>query len=380
MMLDQVPAVLCSTDRELRVTLLSSSAGTGLSGAGLGHSRSRFAGTPLSALAEVLPFLPVPAFQRALRGESVTAEVQRDDRTLEFFIEPLRDGANGITGTVGVGIDVTERKRDDQARAFYAAQLRERNEMLLRSNQELDEFAYIASHDLREPLRGISNYASFLLEDHGDHLNADGQSKLETLKQLAQRMDALIESLLQFSRAGRVDLAVQETDLNEVVTEVLESLRISLEMKHIEVRFDHSLPTLRCDRVRLAEVFRNLITNAIKYNDKTNKWIEIGVKELEPLAAGELGRTESRVLYVRDNGIGIAPQHHEAIFRIFKRLHSRDKYGGGTGAGLTIVKKIVERHGGRVWLESAPGQGSTFYFTVGDRAGVLTDAASALIR
>jgi PAS domain S-box-containing protein len=380
MMLDQVPAVLCSTDRELRVTLLSSSAGTGLSGAGLGHSRSRFAGTPLSEVAEVLPFLPVPAFQRALRGESATTEVQRDDRTLEFLIEPLRDGAGVILGAVGVGIDVTERKRDDQARAFYAAQLRERNEMLLRSNQELDEFAYIASHDLREPLRGISNYASFLIEDHGDHLDADGRSKLETLKQLAQRMDALIESLLQFSRAGRVDLAVQETDLNEVVAEVLDSLQISLEMKHIEVRFDHSLPTLRCDRVRLAEVFRNLITNAIKYNDKPHKWIEIGVKELEPPAPGERGRRGARVLYVRDNGIGISPQHHDAIFRIFKRLHGRDKYGGGTGAGLTIVKKIVERHGGRVWLESAPGQGSTFYFTVGDRAGVLTDAASALIR
>ena len=370
MLLDQVPAVLCSTDRELRVTLLSSSAGTGLSGTGLGHTRSRFAGTPLAQVAEMLPFLPVAAFRRALRGESATAEVQRDDRTLEFLIEPLRDGANGVSGTVGVGIDVTDRKRDDQARAFYAAQLRERNEMLLRSNQELDEFAYIASHDLREPLRGIHNYASFLIEDYADRLDADGRAKLETLKQLAQRMDALIDSLLQFSRAGRVDLAVQETDLNEVVSEVLESLRISLEVKHVEVRFDHSLPTLRCDRVRIAEVFRNLITNAIKYNDKPHRWLEIGATESEP-----------RVLYVRDNGIGIPPQHHEAVFRIFKRLHGRDKFGGGTGAGLTIVKKIVERHGGRVWLESVPGQGTTFYFTVGERAGVpAATAASALIR
>src|SRR5262249_9098587 len=135
-------------------------------------------------------------FRRALAGESVTAEVQRDDRTLEFHIEPLRDPGGGIAGTAGVGLDVTERKRVEQAHEFYAAQLRERNEMLLRSNQELDEFAYIASHDLREPLRGIHNYASFLIEDYGAGLDADGRAKLETLRQLSQRMDALIESLL----------------------------------------------------------------------------------------------------------------------------------------------------------------------------------------
>ena len=380
MMLDQVPAVLCSTDRDLRVTLLSSSAGTGLSGSGLGHNRSRFAGTPLPEVAELLPFLPVPAFRRALHGDSATAEVQRDDRILDFLIEPLRDPAGAITGTVGVGLDVTERKRVEQAQEFYSAQLRERNELLLRSNQELDEFAYIASHDLREPLRGIHNYASFLIEDYADRLDPDGRSKLETLRQLSQRMDALIESLLQFSRVGRVDLAVQDTDLNEVVAEVLESLRISLETKHVEVRFERTLPTLRCDQVRFAEVFRNLVTNAIKYNDKPRKWLEIGVMEAEPCARGETGRPPPLVLFVRDNGIGIAAQHHEAVFRIFKRLHGRDKYGGGTGAGLTIVKKIVERHGGRIWLESVPGQGSTFYFTVGDKAGVAAVSAGGLIR
>src|SRR5262249_46788465 len=144
--------------------------------------------------------LPVGAFRRALEGGSVTEEVEWDGRTFEFHVEPLRGEGGAIVGTVGVGLDVSERKRVEQAQDFYAAQLRERNEELLRSNQELDEFAYVASHDLKEPLRGIHNYASFLIEDFAGQLGAEGRARLETLKTLTQRMDALIESLLQFSR------------------------------------------------------------------------------------------------------------------------------------------------------------------------------------
>ncbi|HKB41007.1 MAG TPA: ATP-binding protein, partial [Gemmataceae bacterium] len=358
MVLNQVPAILCSTDHRLRITLLTCSVGTGLSGLNL--NLPRFTGTSLRD-PDAPTFLPASAFERALQGESVTAEIQWEDRILEFHIEPLRGEASAIVGAVGVGLDVTEHKRIEKAREFYAAQLRERNIELSRSNQELDEFAYIASHDLKEPLRGIHNYASFLIEDYGERLGNEGRAKLETLKHLTQRMDALIESLLQFSRVGRVDLAVQNTDLNEVVEEVLASLQISLEEGRVEVRFGRTLPHIRCDRVRIAEVFRNLFTNAMKYNDKPKRWVEIGMTA-----------TPSPVFYVRDNGIGIAAQHHEAIFRIFKRLHSRDKFGGGTGAGLTIVKKIVERHSGRIWVESTPGEGSTFYFTIGEKTPVVS--------
>ena len=116
---------------------------------------------------------------------------------------------------------------------------------------------------------------------------------------------------------------------------------------------------MRADRVHVGEIFNNLIVNAIKYNNKDEKWIEIGCD------VSDEGTTQQPVFYVRDNGIGIAPQHHEAIFRIFRRLHGREEYGGGTGAGLTIVRKIVERHGGRIWLVSQPGAGSTFSFTLG---------------
>jgi PAS domain S-box-containing protein len=365
--LNQVPAILCSTDSRLRITLLTCSAGTGLSG--LGQEMTRFTGVRLGS-EESPPFLPEQAFARALQGESVTAELAWEERTLEFHIEPLRS-AGVVVGTVGVGLDVTERKRAETAQEFYAAQLRERNEQLSRSNQELDEFAYVASHDLKEPLRGIHNYASFLIEDHAERLGPDGRAKLETLKQLTQRMDALIDSLLQFSRVGRVDLAVRDTDLNEVVDEVLASLQINLETTGVKVRFARDLPVVRCDRVRIAEVFRNLVSNAIKYNNKSEKWVEIGGKHIIPGEApgGENGPAPEWVFHVRDNGIGIPPQHREAVFRIFKRLHGRDKFGGGTGAGLTIVKKIVERHGGRIWIDSTPGEGTTFSFTMGEPPG-----------
>jgi light-regulated signal transduction histidine kinase (bacteriophytochrome) len=250
--------------------------------------------------------------------------------------------------------------RDSEARTrAILAELQERNAELLRSNQELDDFAYIASHDLKEPLRGIHNYATFLVEDYADKLDEEGRSKLETLKLLTQRMENFIDSLLEFSRVGRLDLALGQTDLNVILAEVLDSLHITLQERHVEARIPRPLPTVRCDRVRIGEVFRNLISNATKYNDKPEKWVEIGYtngSDPQPLPP---------VFYVRDNGIGIRQKHFEAIFRIFKRLHARDNFGGGTGAGLTIVKKIVERHGGRVWIESTPGEGTTFFFTLG---------------
>ncbi len=230
------------------------------------------------------------------------------------------------------------------------------NTELERSNVELDAFAYAASHDLKEPLRGIHNYTSLALREVGDTLPAPTRSRLDTVVRLTQRMESLINSLLHYSQVGRTELSLRETDVNEVVAQVLEVLRPRLEEARVEVRITGPLPPARCDRVRLAEVFTNLITNSIKYNDKAERWVEIG--------AGPDG-VESHVAYfVRDNGIGIRPEYHDTIFRIFKRLHGRDKYGGGTGTGLTIVKRIIERHNGRIWLESTPGQGSAFFFTL----------------
>jgi light-regulated signal transduction histidine kinase (bacteriophytochrome) len=191
---------------------------------------------------------------------------------------------------------------------------------------------------------------------------------LERLPKLCRRLESLIDDLLRYSRLGRVDLAIQKTDLNHVVNEVLDRLRIGLNENHINIQLTGQLPELNCDRSRVGEIFSNLVSNAVKYNDKEEKQIEIGYSGNFP-KDGEKKRGFRKewdypFFYVQDNGIGIKEQHLDRIFTIFKRLHGRDKYGGGTGAGLTIAKKIVERHGGKIWAESALNQGTTFFFTL----------------
>lgn len=248
-----------------------------------------------------------------------------------------------------------------QARAASLSQL---NAELARSNDELDSFAYVASHDLKEPLRGIHNYSIFLLEDYAAQLDADGVDKLQTLVRLSQRMESLIESLLQLSRVGRVDLAVQPVHLQEVVEEVVDLLHPRLAQLQTTVQLDTELPTINCDGVRIREVYHNLLTNAMRYHDAPECRVNIGVAPAEIRGPRGTGSPTHYVFYVRDNGIGIDPRHHDSIFRIFKRLHGQDKYGGGTGAGLSIARKMIERHHGEMWVDSVPGSGATFYFSV----------------
>lgn len=276
-------------------------------------------------------------------------QIQTRDSDLQRAKEELEERVR--ERTLELRQELIERLRTEQ-------ELEKRNDELHQSNKELDDFAYIASHDLKEPLRGIHNFSTFLLEDYADKLDEDGRSKLQTLTRLTRRMETLIDSLLHFSRLGRVDLAIDQVDLNGIVREAVDSLDINLKEAGIELRIPRRLPTVRADRARVGEIFYNLIVNAMKYNDKERKWIEVGFLEEDP-----------PVFYIRDNGIGIQEKHFDSVFRIFKRLHGRDKYGGGTGAGLTIVKKIVERHNGKIWVESTYGEGTTFYFTLEEDKG-----------
>jgi signal transduction histidine kinase len=232
---------------------------------------------------------------------------------------------------------------------------------LERSNQELDDFAYIASHDLKEPLRGLFNHASFLLEDYQDKLDEDGTRRLKRLAHLSQRMERLVNDLLYFSRIGRAELAVQETDLNNVIVEIRQMMEALLTERHARIIVPRPLPHIICDKPRVTEVFRNLITNAVKYNDKADRRVEVGFLETVKTREG----LEHNVFYVKDNGIGIEAEFHEEVFRIFKRLqNASDGQEAGTGVGLTFVKKIIERHGGRIWIESEPGKGTVFYFNL----------------
>ena len=296
-------------------------------------------------------------------GREVTGR-RKDGSTFPMDLAVSSFHLAGARAFAGLVRDITARKAAEAQIKFYAEALQAQNTELQRSNQELDDFAYIASHDLKEPLRGIHNYSSFLIEDYADKLDDDGRNKLETIKRLTQRLEDLINSLLKFSRVGRLDLAVQETDLSDVIAAVQDSLAINLRERGVELRVPRPLPSVRCDSVRIGEVFRNLIANAMKYNDKPVKWIEVGYVVAQPLDGEETDRGKT-TFYVRDNGIGIPEKHLDAVFRIFKRLHSRDKFGGGTEVGLPIVKKIVERHGGRIWIDSRFGEGSSFNFTLG---------------
>ena len=247
-----------------------------------------------------------------------------------------------------------------------AERLADLNADLTRSNEELDAFAYVASHDLKEPLRGIHKYAHQLLEDAA-FLNEEHRRKLEGLMRLTLRMDSLLDSLLRFSRVRMTALAFEEVDLNEVAAEAMEMVGSRAAEGQMALVVPRPLPPVVCDRVGCREVFVNLLSNALKYNDKLEKRIEIGYirpDEVHPRPGCPSESVGQVLYYVRDNGIGISPQHYEQVFTIFKRLHARDAYGGGTGAGLTIVKKLVERHRGQVWLDSTPGEGSTVYFTL----------------
>ena len=234
------------------------------------------------------------------------------------------------------------------------------NRELDTSRNELDSFAYIVSHDLKEPLRGINNYASFLLEDYRDRLEADGQAKLQTLMRLSDRMQQLIDSLLHFSRMGRMELKLEPIDMGKVLAGVMDIFGQQLANEKVQLQMEDNWPSVSGDELRVSEIWMNLLSNALKYNDKPVKVLRLGYRKARE---GEVSPS-GYVFYMRDNGIGVDRRHHEDIFNIFRRLHGRDAYGGGTGAGLTIVKKIVERHEGEVWLESQPGKGTTFFFSL----------------
>lgn len=236
------------------------------------------------------------------------------------------------------------------------AKLTRAQEALRVAQREMDEYTYVISHDLKEPLRGIEAFSKFLVEDYRDQLDEDGRHHIDVIRNSALRMQRLINDLLRFSRLSHQKGALAPVGLNAMLLHVKLNLQYALEQKKVDLRIQN-LPTVVCDATAITEVFHNLISNAIKYNDKPNPIIEVGYHEQ---TNPETGKPEY-VFHVRDNGMGIKPEYFEKIFQLFQRLQRDDE---GTGIGLTIVKRVVQWHGGRVWVESEPGKGSTFYFTL----------------
>ena len=264
-------------------------------------------------------------------------------------IEELAQGFNTMAGELKGLYTNLENKVKERT-----AQLAEANEALARTNKELDDFTYIVSHDLKEPLRGVKAFTKLVIEDYSGKLDNEGKEYLKTISDSSARMTRLIEDLLNLSRIGRIKNVEPDIDLNEALSDVKKNLVYALEERDVSLAIKPDFPKVTCDRIRIIEVFSNLVSNAIKYTKKDTKpVIEIGWSD----------KKDSYEFYVKDNGIGIEKQYYDRIFQIFQRLHAKGEYEG-TGAGLTIVKKIVENHGGRIWVESKVGEGSAFYFTL----------------
>jgi PAS domain S-box-containing protein len=276
-------------------------------------------------------------------------------RHCEVTAAAVRDESGAVLEWVGMVRDRTEQHESEDLR------LRQTQE-LARSNRDLEDFAYIAAHDLKEPLRGIRLIVSFLEEDGRGKVDEDAARRMAQLQELCARMQGLLDSLLESAKVSSAALVIEDVELTRPAAEGLQLVGARAQEPGVEVRIDDSLLGVRVcgDAQRLAQVFSNLISNGIKYNESSPRVVEVRV---EPTPAGEPPGMVT--VCVSDNGIGVPADKHEAVFRMFRRLHPRECYGGGAGAGLSIVKKIVERHGGRVWLESAgPGQGASVRFTL----------------
>ena len=282
---------------------------------------------------------------RALRGEYIWNQILpivKGDGTRGFIsvnAAPVKDSAGEITAAVAIGTDVTD--------------LMHIQKELRRSNDELGQFAYIASHDLQEPIRSIMTNLTILERRHGKELNDDDVKGYisDSIRQ-AKGMRELISDLLQYSRANSAEMQFDMVDLNSIANSVIDTLQNTIIKKQAKITVNR-LPTVCGNKMQLTQILQNLISNAIKFQDSDLPIVEVSA----------LQNPREHIIFVRDNGIGIDPEHIDELFQMFNRLHPKHEYEG-TGIGLAICKKVIEKHGGRIWVESLPGKGSTFYFSL----------------
>ena len=280
----------------------------------------------------------------------VTTEAGLEQRYYSYVFQPLRDEGGVVYGLMTHGVNVTREVRTRHQLETRTETLARLAAALKRSNEELDAFAYAASHDLRGPLRGIANLAQWIEEDltATESLKPDTRDMLALMRSRMHRMEALIEGILQYSRAGRVAERAEVVDTRRIVDDVVDLMTISPPAR---VVVEGAMPTIESAVPPLQQIFMNLIGNALKYNDAP-----------EPLVRVRAADHGDFVQFtVQDNGPGIPPEYHERIWGIFQTLESRDKVEG-TGIGLSLVKKLAESQGGRAWVESAPPDGATFHF------------------
>jgi len=262
---------------------------------------------------------------------------------LEVSTWPVFNDDGEITGSVHIGKDVTRRRKIRQERDELLAELEAKN-------RELRDFAHIVAHDLKAPLRGVDSVAKWILEDYGETLDEQGKKQLQLLGNRVRRMHKLIDGILQYSKLGQNKAKQVEVDLNELIPDVIDAVNAP---NNITITIANRLPTILCEKTQITQVFQNLLSNAINYMDKAQGRITISCTD-----DGNYWKFS-----VTDNGPGIEEKHFDRIFKVFQTLTPRDE-SERTGIGLSVVKKIIELHGGRIWVESEPGRGSSFYFTL----------------
>jgi PAS domain S-box-containing protein len=305
-----------------------------------------------------------------LESERVHRNGTRYDVSVVY--SPLRDPNGRVVGISSVVRDIGERKRAEAAMQQVNATLEQRvhertaeleeanrklaeaNRQLERANRELEAFSYSVSHDLRSPLRALDGFSRILLEDYSDRLDDEGRRFLNLVRDNAQRMGALINDLLAFSRLSRQPLEKRRVDAHAIAQQAWDELRGEAEGRDVRVTIG-PLPECEADPSLLRQVFLNLLSNALKYTRR---------REHAVIEVGATGAPGSPVYFVRDNGVGFDMKYAGKLFGVFQRLHRADEYEG-TGVGLALAQRIVTRHGGRIWAEAAPDRGATFSFTIG---------------
>jgi PAS domain S-box-containing protein len=322
-------------------------------------------GFPISqVLSEHPDLVKMLEIKKPTRDEVKFTSPDNTTYVFDAFISPLHDRHNRLTGRLLVARDITKQKQmETELRKAYetlelrvqqrTAELKSANSELENQNAELERFTYTVSHDLKSPLVTIQGFLGYLEEDIAAGNLRRVRQDIKRISKAVDSMNYLLRDLLELSRIGRLMNSPEDIPFHEIAQDVLEILHGQLDARSIEVTLCPNLPIVSGDRQRLTEVLQNLIDNAAKFmGDQTDPQIEIGQR----------GEEDSKsILYVKDNGIGIAPEYHNKIFGLFNKL---DAKSDGTGIGLALVKRIVEYHGGRIWVESAPGKGSTFYFSL----------------
>ncbi len=355
-LMDHVPDPIFFKDKELRFIRINRAGANHLS---LKDSQEAVGKTDFDFFSQEIAQLAYETEQEIIQsGNSITNQevcIHHDNGKKRYFLStkvPILDDSNQAVGLVCIDRDITERKQIENALKQTMQKMQQMMTKLKQSNDELQQFAYISSHDLQEPLRMVAIYIQLLADRYQGKLDANADEFIQYAVQGVKRIQSLIKDLLLYSQIGSTSKPLKLIEISKAFHSVLDDLKETIDERGAQITTD-SLPKVTADRGQIKQLFENLISNAIKFNKEKIPLVHIGAERIN----------SEWVFSVKDNGIGIEPQYMDHIFKPFYRAHSLVEYPG-TGIGLSICRKIVDHHSGRIWAESKPGEGATFYFTI----------------